>query len=417
MTTIAETLEAQLDEVTLRQLRVIAEVAAERGLQAYLVGGSVRDALLGLTISDIDVTAAGATPEFAHAIANALGGEVVAHSQFNTFALNIADKRIDLAMARRETYAHPGALPTVSPGSMDDDLARRDFTINAMAVSINPASWGDLLDPFDGSADLRQSIVRTLHDAGFRDDATRILRAVRYAVRLGFTLDTHTRHLLRRDLTHLGAISGARIRHEFERIFRERRAVSTLDVMQQLGVMRVVHPALALDPHTLEALRRAADHPYADKTALFLSILAYGMSARDKAVFTERLRLTSRLAHVVQDTGAVRNWLQEFKRSTGEISRSEVYMRLREFSQAAILGCALFDDGAATQRLTLFLRELRYVKPILNGNDLLELGVPQGAQIGELLHDLLVARLDEKVKTRGDEISLVLARLNRAAGS
>ena len=417
MTTIAETLEAHLGEVTLRQLRVIAEVAAERGLQAYLVGGSVRDALLGLTIRDIDVTAAGATPEFAHAIANALGGEVVAHSQFNTFALNIADKRIDLAMARRETYAHPGALPTVSPGSMDDDLARRDFTINAMAVSINPASWGDLLDPFDGRADLRQGIVRTLHDGGFRDDATRILRAVRYAVRLGFTLDTHTVHLLRRDLTHLDAISGARIRHEFERIFRESRAVSTMEVMQQLGVMQVVHPALALNPHTLEALRRAADHPYVDKTALFLSILAYGMSARDKAAFTERLRLTSRLAHVVQDTGAVRNWLQEFNRSTGEISRSEVYMRLREFSEAAIIGCALFDYGAAAQRMTLFLRELRYVKPILNGNDLLELGVPQGTQVGELLHDLLVARLDEKVKTRGNEISLVLARLNRAAGS
>ncbi len=414
MTTIAATLEAQLDEVSLRQLRVIAGVAAQRGLQAYLVGGGVRDALLGLPIGDIDVTVAGATLGFAQAVASALGGEVMAHSQFNTFALNIADRRIDIAMARRESYAHPGALPTVSPGSMDDDLARRDFSINAMAASINPDSWGELLDPFDGRADLRRGVVRALHDASFRDDATRILRAVRYAVRLGFTLDTHTLRLLRRDLTHIDGISGARIRHELERIFQEGRAVSILDRMQRLGVTQTIHPALALDAPTLEALRRAVNCPYADKAALFLSILTYDMAASDRVAFTERLRLTSRWAQVVQDTARARSSVQDDP-SIDVFSRSEIYMRLRARDEAAILGCALFDeDGAAARRLTLFLRELRYVKPMLNGNDLLELGVPQGTRIGELLYDLLVARLDEKIRTREDEISLVLARLESA---
>ena len=412
MENIAEILEAQLDALSLRQLRRIADTARAHGVQAYLVGGAVRDALLGLPVGDIDIAVVGLTPDIAQNTAAALGGEVVKRSQFNTFALSAEGRRIDIAMARQETYARAGALPTVAPGTREQDLARRDFTVNAMAASINAGSFGELLDPFDGKGDLRRRLVRVLHETSFRDDATRILRAARYAVRLGFKLEAQTERQLRRDAPCLDAISGARLRHEFMRVLlREGEAVATLELLHRLGALQVVHPALTLDDYTLEAMRRAEDSDYADKTPLLLSILAFGMIDTDKTAFAERLRLPIRLAQAVEDTASVQGILPRL-RSAEDVHNSEIYTMLRTLDEAGILGCAFREGNSrAGRRLTLYLDELRHIKPMLNGDELLALGVPQGRQIGELLQSLLIARLDGQVKTRQDEIAFVQARI------
>ena len=412
MTNIATTLLAQLDNTSLRQLRGIAAVAEIHGAQTYLVGGAVRDALLGLPVADIDITVVGMTSGLPRGVARALNGRVVAHSQFNTFAINAAGRHIDLAMARHESYTQPGALPTVVPGTVQQDLARRDFTINAMAVSISTGSFGHLLDPFQGQADLEAGKVRVLHDDSFRDDATRILRAARYAVRLGIALEAHTEQLLRRDVSYLDTISPTRLRDEFMRVLRDGRAVSTIEMLHTLGALRSVHPALTLTNETRRALRRAADSDYADRPALLLSILAYGMTAADRAEFTGRLRLPSHSAQIVRDTGLAKSRAQEDP-SIDAFSRSEIFMRLRTLDEAAILGCALsVGDSAAAQRLTLYLTELRHVKPMLNGTDLIALGVPQGPRIGELLFDLLECRLDRKIQSRQDEINFIQSYLS-----
>ena len=415
MENIAEILEAQLDALSLRQLRRIADIAQSYGVQAYLVGGAVRDALLGLPVGDIDIAVVCLTPDIAQNTAAALGGEIVKRSQFNTFALSADGRRIDIAMARQETYARAGALPAVAPGTMEHDLARRDFSINAMAASINANSFGELLDPFDGQGDLRRRIVRVLHDASFEDDATRILRAARYAVRLGFKLEAQTECLLRRDASCLDAISGARLRHEFMRALQEGRAVATLELLHHLGALKAVHPALTLDDRVLTAMRRAADSDYADKSALLLSILAFGLTDTDKTAFAERLRLPIRLAQAVEDTASVQGILPRL-RSAEDVRNSEIYTMLRALDEAAILGCAFREGNSrAGRRLTLYLDELRHIKPMLNGDELLALGVPQGPQIGELLQFLLIARLDGQVKTRQDEIDFVQARLSCAS--
>ena len=407
MRNIAEILMAQLDALSLRHLRLTGEVADLNGVQAYVVGGAVRDALLGLPVSDIDITVTGLTPEFAQEVAFKLGGEIVTRSQFNTFTLSASGRRIDLAMARHETYADPGTLPAVVPGSIEEDLARRDFTVNAMAVSLGEDSFGELLDPFDGQSDLKTGIIRTLHDGSFRDDSTRILRAVRYAVRLAFTLEAQTEHSLRRDVDYLDTISPARLRDEFGRVLEERRAVSTLEMLHGIDALQAIHPALKLSARTLDALYRAENTQRGDKCALFLSILAYDMRASDRGVFVDRLRLTSHWRRVVEDTRLARSHVQDDP-SMEDFSRAEIYMRLRTLQEAAILGCALSEnDSAAAQRLMLYLNELRHIKPTLSGNDLIALGVPQGPRIGELLHALLKARLDERVKTRQDEINFI----------
>ena len=411
MTNIAATLEAQLDAISLCHLRSIAEVARSHNLQAYLVGGVVRDALLGLPVADIDVAVVGLAPSFVRDTARALSGEIVARSQFGTFALDIEGRRIDLAVARCESYAHPGALPSVLSGTIEQDLARRDFTINAMAVSLNPGSFGELLDPFSGRRDLEAESVRVLHDASFQDDATRILRAVRYAVRLGFALESETERLLRRDASYLSTISAPRLRDELDRVLREGRAVSILEMLDGLDALRRIHAGVTLSPQTLRALRRAGQSDYTDKPALLLSILTYTMTESEKANFVERLQLNSRLRKTVLDTGLARVRVQD-KTAVDVLQRSEIYMRLKDLDEAAILGCALSEDGsAAAQRLMLYLNELRHIESALKGNDLLALGVRQGPELGALLMALLEARLDGKIQTRQDEIDFVKAHL------
>lgn len=416
MTNIAHILTAQLDAVSLRHLRSIAEVAESHGIRAYVVGGAVRDALLSVPVGDIDITVVGLTSEFVRDAACALDGEITARSQFNTFALSASGRRIDLAMARHETYTHPGALPTVAPGAVRQDLARRDFAINAMAASITGSSFGDLLDPFGGEADLKLRQVRVLHENSFKDDATRILRAARYAARLGFTLESETECLLRRQAPYLDTISAARLRDELSRVLQEGRAVEILELLRCLGVLRAIHPALKLNPHTLAALRRAQGTDYADKAALLLSVLTYGLDAGERRAFTRRLGIDARWAKIVQDTALARSRVQD-EPSIAEMSRSEIYMRLKALDESAILGCALSEgalsagDINAAQSLILFLDQLRHIKPILNGAELLALGVPQGPRIGELLNHLLIARLDQTIKTRQDEITFIQARL------
>ncbi len=419
MRNIAAIIEAQLDALSLRQLRLISEVAELHGVEAYLVGGAVRDALIGSPVEDIDITVIGLTSKFVCDAATALNAEITASSQFSTFALEASGRRIDLSMARRELYERPGALPTVFPADkIEEDIARRDFTVNSMAVSINASSWGELLDVFDAHTDLDMNVVRVLHENSFKDDATRILRAVRYAVKIGFTLEEQTEHLIRRDATYLDTISGSRLRHEFERILQEGGAARTLDALRRLGIPQFMHPALTISPQAIDTICRAEHAEHADKLSLYLCILVRDMTPHQISFFTDRLALPSRFAQAVEDTGTLCSRMDDFEQ---EISRSETYMRLRKYDESAILACAMFErSNRASQRLMLFLNELRHIKPVLNGNDLLALGVLQGPQVGALLQELLAARLDGKVQTREDEIGLVRARLQSdelAAGS
>ncbi|MCY3543572.1 MAG: hypothetical protein OXH22_05975, partial [Chloroflexi bacterium] len=380
MSNIANILEAQLDIISLRQLSAIGAVADSHSVKAYLVGGAVRDALLGLPVRDIDITVVGLTLCIAQNMANALSGVVVARSQFNTFVVEESGRRLDLTMARQDTYQQPGALPIVSPGTLRQELERRDFAVNAMAVSLNAESWGELHDPLHGMDDLRDGVIRVLRDDSFADDATRLLRAARYAVRLGFRLDANTERLAIRDIAYIDTISGARLRDEFLRTLRESRVVSILEMLHSLGALQAINRGITLDASALAALRCAAAGDHADKPALLLSILANDMTTADKAAFIRRLRLPSRLAQTITDTGLAKSRVRH-DTSIDVFSRSEIYMRLRALDETAVLGCSLREENSIVGcRLTLYLDELRYIKPVLNGDDLIALGVPPGSR-------------------------------------
>lgn len=208
-------------------LQRIGRLADETGASAYAVGGCVRDWLLGVGhLVDVDVTVEGPGIALARLIAAGLRGRVTAHEQFGTATVTLpgsAVRRVDVASCRKETYARAAAYPKVSPGTVEEDLFRRDFTVNAMALALNPGRLGVLVDPFDGTGDLRRKRLRMLHDRSFLDDPSRILRGIRFAQRFGLRWDPATATAARAAARQgaLGWLNAGRLRRELERITEE----------------------------------------------------------------------------------------------------------------------------------------------------------------------------------------------------
>ena len=408
MSSIADQLERRLAAPRLNLLRRAAAVAAQRGARLYLVGGAVRDVLLGGSPTDLDVVAVGDYAGLPGALASGLGGRVTARSQFDTAKLAVDDLTLDLARARTESYARPGALPDVSPGTMRQDLTRRDFSVNAMAVSLTEGDWGGLLDPHGGAADLRARLIRVLHAGSFVDDATRILRAVRYAGRLGFEIESATRGLLERDLRRLDTISGDRLRRELALLLAEDEWPACLRRARDAGVLGAVHPALALERAPLDVLDAHTTVPEAVRLSATLSLAPPEQIGAAAA----RLDMTGEWAAVATSVADLAGTLDRL--DAPRLRRSRVYALLRRVEPAAIAGVALTcRRPRAAERLRLYLDELRHVRPLLDGNDLLAMGAPQGPRVGELLNALLDARLDGLVSTREEEEAYVRRSLTR----
>ena len=415
MPNLSPLLSQRIPEVELCLLTKAAEASARAGVALFLVGGTVRDVLLGHRPADQDLSAEGDTDGFADTLARELGGEVTTRSQFGTAKVRVGGATIDLALARTESYAAPGALPEVTPGSIQEDLARRDFSINAMAIALEPGRWGELIDPSDGAGDLERRVVRVLHPGSFRDDATRILRAVRYAGRLGFGLHSETEALMRRDLSYLDTIKGDRVRHELERIFVEEGASAIIALAQDLGVLAAIYPPLTVDGRMMGKLRNKDVGPGAGSPPPLLAALVYPLSPGARSGIIARLNMDSRWARVVRDTGSVRN--ASGKLNVQERRRSELYAILHPLDPTAIRGCAMAtDDPLVAERLGLYLTELRQKQTLLSGDDVIALGVPQGPMVGELLDRVLAARLDGLVTSREEEEQLVVSRLRDIAG-
>jgi len=407
---LASILESRLSSQRLRWLRALAEASRNRATGIYIVGGVVRDLLLDRPIVDMDISVSGLDEQLASDMADALDGRVTSHSQFNTFKIEIDSTVIDVAMTRQESYANPGALPEVLPGSLEQDLARRDFSVNAMAVDISSDAWGELLDPFNGQGDLNRSFIRVLHPKSFSDDATRIFRAVRYSQRLGFALQDETAMLLQNSLGRLDAISGDRMRHEFQKVFAEACAGPILSRLDELGVLGVVFGPLgrhsSLPWPDWQASEGFSENPPNPEELVWLSTLACGLTPGEAGLFARRLNMDSNWSTVVRDTVAVEGLLDEL--CSHGILRSRIYQMLNQLHPAALRGVAATHDGsAASGNIHLYLQELQGMRTELTGRDLMALGIDEGPEIGRLLNALLEARLDGSIADRLSEEALL----------
>ncbi len=388
-------------------LDVVLRLAEEEKRTLYLVGGGVRDLVLGRGQVDIDLVGEGAMPSLAEKAALALAGRWVEHRAFGTVALEGRDFRLDLAMARAERYARPGALPKVRPASIGEDLARRDFSINAMALALCGRQRGQLLDPFDGMGDIARRLVRVLHDGSFIDDATRILRAVRYETRFSFGIEEKTLALLKRDLPYLDTISGARLRHELLRLLAEDEPEKGLLRCQELGVLAAIHKALRFDDELAVGFRRARQAGQAPpQPELYLGLLGTRLSPANAEAVAVRFAFSKRQRQALKGAAQLAHLLPWL--SQAHVRPSQVVERLDPYPLPAVEAWALVaSQSPAAKRLGHYLREWRYVKPSLDGRALERLGIVQGRGMGDLLRLLKGARLDGQARSRQEEVELV----------
>jgi tRNA nucleotidyltransferase (CCA-adding enzyme) len=400
------TLRERLGEGDGAALQTLVRLARRRRERVYLVGGSVRDLLLGREHVDLDVAVEGDAIGLAEELAKERKGRVVAHPAFGTASVEMASGRLDLARTRAETYERPGALPTVREASIEEDLRRRDFTVNAMALRLTPPRAGELHDPLDGRRNLEQRLIRVLHEASFQDDATRMLRAVRYEARLGFRLETETERLLRRDLSYVDAISGARLRAEIVAMFFEERAREMLARCEELGIFESIHVCLRFDDAGAKALERAREERPAPWDEFCMCLLCGHCEEEDVESVVRRLALSKRFERALTDFVRVRGQMAPLVEPG--MSPSRVTEVLEPFAPSAVWALALSDDNeVAAERARLFLCEWRYVKSFLGASALRRLGVPAGPELGHALHRLRAARLDGATQSREDELALL----------
>lgn len=404
---LAVTIERQLPEELVKFLRLAGEAAQSSGQKLYLVGGVVRDLLLGRPNLDLDLVLEGDAISLARRLAGIGGGKITAHPRFGTARLRWDKWSVDLATARLETYEQPGALPSVKPGSISNDLFRRDFTINAMAVELGSGHYGRLLDIYGGKKDLQWKYVRVLHEKSFIDDATRIWRALRYEQRLDFHLEPDTLRWLGRDLSYLESVSGDRIRHELELALKEESPEKLLRRAGELGVLAKLHRSLQVDDGLAgkfeQARQRSVDG--VTLTGLYLALLVYSLSRPETEQLIAYLRPRKVTVQMFRDTLALKDKLSML--ADKELPDSRLYALLQGFSATAIMAGSLAGDSAlVSRRLDRYLGKLRSVKPALSGEDLKKMGVAPGPAIKEILMTLLGARLDGKVTTRQQEEAL-----------
>lgn len=405
---IAAEIECRFPEGLVTLLREAGELAERRSQQVYLVGGAVRDLFLGRANLDIDLVVEGAAIPLARELARGRGGEVKTHPRFGTANVRVGDFRIDVVSARSESYPRPGALPEVKAGTIYDDLLRRDISINVMAVRLARPHFGELFDPYGGKQDLDRGVIRVLHSRSFRDDPTRILRALRHEQRLGFRLDRNTMRLVRRDAVVLGAVSGDRLRHELELILEEDCPERVLSRAGELGVLRHIHPALSGNGRLAARFRRAREvaggSPPDPK--VYLALWVWRLTENDNEEVIRCLRFGGEAARAMRQAVRLKSALPNLRGRV--MAPSAIYRVLRAFSPDAVRVAAMATETPLIrERLELYLGTLRQVQPFLDGEDLKRLGVPEGRKLGAMLTALLEARLDGKVGSREDEEELV----------
>jgi tRNA nucleotidyltransferase (CCA-adding enzyme) len=424
----------RLPQKRLSLLRELGNLADEGGVSLYLVGGVARDLLLKRGNWDLDLTVEGNGIAFARLVADRYRAGLAVFERFATARLAFPDGlKMDIATTRRESYAQPAVLPTVQPASIEEDLFRRDFTINAIALQLNPRQFGRLLDPYGGQGDLRARTIRVLHGGSFQDDPTRIFRAIRFEQRLGFRLERATARLLAQAASTnlIQQLSGPRLQNEILLLFAEHDPVRAIARLAQLKLLRFLHRRLCYTTNVKRAViavpkvvawwaRRSPDSVI-DRPIVYLMALSSESSQVVVAAMIRRLALSRTQAKNVSAAG--RRVDRALKRLTdnGAVRPSQVYRLLADFSdEVLVLLLAKQLSVQHGRRLSLLKQHLvayvknRAIKTALTGRDLQAMGLQPGRQYKTILGELLDERIDGMITTEAEERALAHRLLKKA---
>jgi tRNA nucleotidyltransferase (CCA-adding enzyme) len=409
-------------------LRLVAQEATARRLPLYAVGGFARDLSLERRVRDFDLVVEGDAIPFARSLARKHGGRVTAHEKFRTATWFLPpqstseagkSEALDLISARSETYEHPAALPTVKMGTLTDDLRRRDFTINALAIRLDGEHFGEMRDDLDGMADLERGLIRVLHPHSFIDDPTRIFRAVRYAQRYGFEIAPETLALMPEASRFVDKLSPERLRHELDLIFEEEDSVPMLAQLAGMRVFQHIQPVLPWDDGMLARFEKTCtDFSHTRRAVLSQvernrdcrwMVWLMGLLAKEIRALAKRLHFTADLSKKVLAASSIFCDLDSFK----GMCPSQCAARLDGLPEDSILAAALCAPPSEPRlMLENYLMKWRDVKPFTTGEMLKSLGVKPGPRFGEILLRLREAWLDGIVVTEEEE-NFLLDRLLR----
>ena len=430
---LADELEECLPPANMGLLKLISMVASKLQLPIYLVGGFARDLLLGTPSLDLDFVVEGDAIQLAQALSKKYGGKVTSHRKFGTAKWHLENIRkdlidhennqsvlnfetlpytVDLVSARTEFYEKPTALPTVARGSIKLDLHRRDFTINTMAIRLDGYHFGELYDYWGGFSDLMKGKVRVLHSLSFVDDPTRILRAVRFEKRFGFSIERRTLELLIQARNLLQEVSGDRIRHELDQIFKEPQAPEILNRMEDLELFRPIHPQIAWTEKLMKDFKLLISKTpdknwrFSEKDMKDLRlynayiILLSRLETSSVLNICKRLRIKNHLRQNILDANSLWIKLAELEKK----KPSEIAGFLECYSQMVIFSVHLLCENK-NQKSTLekFATKWRWIEPNTNGDALKALGLEPGPAFKEILGELKAAWINGEIGSEKDE--------------
>jgi len=402
-------------------LKLSGGVADELGYHAYLVGGVVRDLLRGETNLDIDVVIEGDGIAFAKAMGQRLHANVRTHQRFGTAQIITDALKLDVATARTEYYESPAALPKVEMSSIKKDLYRRDFTINTLAIKLNPRDFGLLLDFFGGQRDLREKMIRVLHNLSFIEDPTRAFRAVRFSERFGFKISKHTADLIKSaiEMRLFDKLSGARLYDELLLSFHETEPVKTLKRLSDFGLLKIIHPKLIFNAELETVLKSMHDtlswfnllflDEKTDRGILYLMALLSGLKVDDITTALKRLSPPPKERRIIiSGISQARDILKRFPIS----DPVELYTVLSSLKiETVLFAMALSKERHTQKAISRYLTELRNVKTILKGHDLKRMGIQPGPIYSKILRELLDEKLRGKVKSIEEEERFVMEKV------
>jgi len=398
-------------------LLLCGNVANDLGYTAYLVGGSVRDLIMGETNLDIDIVIEGDGIAFARKLGRKLGVKVKCHKKFGTAVVITDFLKFDVASARTEYYESPAALPTVEMSSIKKDLYRRDFTINTLALKLDPDHFGLLLDFFGGQRDIKEKTIRILHNLSFIEDPTRAFRAIRFSERFGFKISKHTINLIKTAvrIKLFDKLSGARMYDELTLLFMETEPKKAIKRLAEFDLLKFIHPDLTITKslettfgaiqETLSWFKLLFFEEHLNRAHLFLMALLDELNPDQRQEALQRLYVPPSVREEII------SGIDEAKLALAELHRKErsaIYHTLSPLNiQTILFTMVKSKDKEQKKSVSLYLTTLRAISPELTGKDLQSMGYIPGPYFKKILTAILQAKLEEKVQGKDDEVEFV----------
>lgn len=389
-------------ETSIKQIKVILnrlrDLANKHNTRIFIIGGPVRDMIMAKKKSlaigqDLDIAVENNFSEIGEKLAKELNAKIIRYPQFMTMTLTLKDtSHIDIAQTREEVYLRPAILPRVLPATINEDLKRRDFTINAMAMDILSSK---ITDPFYGRKDIKEGVIRILHKQSFIDDPTRIFRAIRFATRLGFKIEPKTESLMKSVIKngYLKLLSGERILYELKLIMKEEKSFTMLKLLQYYNITSNFFGKRL--PEKFFAEQRKLTNDQQKLTHLFSFI-------------PENIRVKYPL---LKETTEAARTVREFTKYRTRLIKanvpSEIYKILRPLSKTGLAVLSVIEKKTINNKIKSYLAEYTKVKIFTNGKILQEFNMPPGEKYSKIFNELLYLKLDNKIKTRADELNYI----------